>query len=129
MSFAGEKVFVKVTKSGAVTYHGHGKDNWNISFPAGTLARFRSQEWVFDDRVFPMKAWAVVPIVPPELRQDNPNDVVVLFEVVAWKRLTPLRADPYLLKKVAGNIYAVIGTWDITERELRAYQTARDLGI
>lgn len=62
-----------------------------------------------------------VPLVPPELRQVSSEDVYILFEVNKWNSV-PLPIDPYLLKKIHGNIFAIIGTWDLTQKELDTYR-------
>lgn len=68
--------------------------------------------------------YALVPMVPPEAREKitagDLCDHWVLWEVEAWAdqiiSATPDR-DPYLLRRIADDLYAVIAAWDLTEVE------------
>lgn len=63
---------------------------------------------------------AMVPIVPPRHRPARGmGDLLVLWEVEqwAWATVPPPPGDPALLRHVAGDIYAVVATWDLTELE------------
>jgi hypothetical protein len=40
---------------------------------------------------------------------------VTLFEVDQWEPVPP--TDPALLKHIAGDLYAVLAVWDLTELE------------
>ena len=56
-----------------------------------------------------------VPFIPPAIRPtDDISGYWILFEVLNWKEYP---ADPFLLKKVSGWLYAVIGEWELTELE------------
>ena len=56
-----------------------------------------------------------VPFIPPAIRPtDEISGYWILFEVKNW---TEYPADPFLLKKVSGWLYAVIGEWDLTDLE------------
>lgn len=66
------------------------------------------------------------PLVPPQLRVKDPEGVAILFEVDEWKEY---KRDPYLVRRVAGDIFTVLGSWNISKTELKAFQAARDLGI
>lgn len=65
--------------------------------------------------------FALIPMTPPAIRgRRDLSKLFVLWEVEAWSD-TPLRAlpdrDPYLLERVAGDLYAVVGEWDLTDIE------------
>jgi hypothetical protein len=68
-------------------------------------------------------AWsAMVPIVPPKHRPAQATTLasyLVLWEVEewAWTKVPQPPGDPALLRRVGGDIYAVIATWDLTELE------------
>lgn len=73
------------------------------------------------------EAWAAqVPIVPLATREKaglavnaNMRSYAVLWEADDWRWMrdpAPTR-DPALLRHVAGDIYAVLATWDLTEIE------------
>lgn len=72
-----------------------------------------------------------IPLVPPSLRVKDSEGVLLLFEVEKWEPVPERNyyRDPYLLRHIAGWVYSVLGTWDISENELKAYQAARNLGI
>lgn len=79
--------------------------------------------------------YALVPLVPPPgLRLAGGftglRKHFTLFEVEAWSdapRLAQPDRDPYLLRHVAGELYAVIYEWDLTELE-RAVMAGRREG-
>jgi hypothetical protein len=56
-----------------------------------------------------------VPFLPPTLRPtDSLTNYWILFEVKDWQEYS---ADPFLLKRVSGWLYAVIGEWELTDLE------------
>lgn len=68
-----------------------------------------------------VNGFALVPMVPPDVlgtRQLKTH--YVLWDVVAWadQRIgaRPDR-DPYLLERVADDLFAVVGEWDLTDVE------------
>jgi hypothetical protein len=68
-------------------------------------------------------AWtAMVPIVPPKHRPPKSSTLasyLVLWEVDDWRWHSVPRppGDPALLKHLAGDLYLVLATWDLTELE------------
>lgn len=72
--------------------------------------------------------YALVPMVPADVRPSgNLRDFFVLWEVEQWsdRRLLAVPDyDPYLLRHIVGDLYAVIAEWDLTELE-RAIMTGR----
>jgi hypothetical protein len=72
-----------------------------------------------------VRGYALVPMVPPRAlpktggRSALPG-YYVLWEVEEWSD-TPLRpeppVDPMLLEHIAGDLYRVVSTWDLTELE------------
>ena len=79
--------------------------------------------------------YAIMPLVPPAgLRLaggfSGLHEHFTLFEVEAWAD-SPIRAqpdrDPYLLRHVAGDLYAVIYEWDLSDLE-RAVMAGRRNG-
>lgn len=60
---------------------------------------------------------APVPPIPPQFRPaDALSKYVVLWEVMEWNPVQP-PDDPILLKRLSGNLYAVLAQWDLTEIE------------
>lgn len=60
-----------------------------------------------------LSATAVVPLIPPTMRPDKPEDYHVLWEA-DWK-MPPI--DPALLKRVGRDLWAVVAVWDLTPLE------------
>jgi hypothetical protein len=83
-----------------------------------------------DDERTPSLGWrpdirAQVPIVPPPLRPKHSlSGYHVLFEA-EWGIDPVPPTDPALLKRVGGDLYAVVAVWDLTEVE-RAVLAGRD---
>lgn len=80
-------------------------------FPTGTLPE---GSWI------PSGRWrAMVPNIPPKLRPKfKLGNYHVLWEA-EWLRDVEVRAprDPFLLKWLGGELYAVLAAWDLTEIE------------
>lgn len=73
--------------------------------------------------------YALVPMVPADVRpaRVNLSKCVILWEVVQWAERSNFARpdrDPYLLRQIAGDLYAVLASWDLTELE-RAIMGAR----
>lgn len=63
-------------------------------------------------------AKAMVPIIPPRFRANEGylSSCHVLWDVDgAWESEPPV--DPFLLKRVHGDLFAVLAAWDLTELE------------
>lgn len=93
----------------------HSRDRTNtFRFPAGTFERVPS-----DPR------WngyaAMVPLVPIHLRPKRALAAYhILFEA-EWTRTVP--KDPYLLRRLSGDMWLVVAAWDLTEVERAALAT------
>lgn len=75
--------------------------------------------------------YALVPIVPPTVRKGHADlsRYFTLWEVEQWADQRIRAAadrDPYLLQRLGGDLYAVVGEWDLTELE-RAVMGSRRL--
>lgn len=58
-----------------------------------------------------------VPIIPIELLPDGSlSNYYVLWETNEWEEL-PETKDPLLLKRISENLFAILGSWDLTELE------------
>jgi hypothetical protein len=67
------------------------------------------------------EGYALVPMVPADVRPNvDLAKCVTLWEVQAWS-VSRLDArpdrDPYLLQNIAGDLYAVIAEWELTDLE------------
>ncbi len=71
---------------------------------------------------------AVVPMIPVELRpRESIGDLSILWEA-QWTdrgRAPLVKGDPFLLKLIEGDLYSVLATWDISDREIEAIRFAR----
>lgn len=66
--------------------------------------------------------FALVPMVPPHVRPEKGQlrDWYILWEVEHWSErssFATVSPDPLLMKHVDGDLYAVIGAWDLTPLE------------
>ena len=93
------------------------KNPWRWGYEGSLVIKVPVQnpvEWRKD-------GYALVPMVPADVRpKGNLRDYFILWEVEQWAR-RPLIAepdrDPYLLRHVSGDLYAVVAEWDLTELE------------
>lgn len=57
----------------------------------------------------------LVPPIPPSLRpKSDLKNYYILWDVEKWDEV-PL--DPYLLRRINGNIFVILAAWDLTELE------------
>jgi len=122
-----QQISVEVDGEGNVRYFPRGwESHWCREFQQvfAKVSGFRSLR-------YPIEADTNVPLAPLSLRDYAKSGIYdVLFEVAEWNNVrTNTLLDPYVLKYIAGSIYAVIGSWDITTLELKAYQAARNIGL
>ena len=74
--------------------------------------------------------YAIVPITPPDVRGERDlKRCFVLWEVEQWadRRISsrPDR-DPYLLEHLGGDLYAIVGEWNLSELERAVMLGRRD---
>ena len=78
--------------------------------------------------------WALVPMAPPEALEaigggSYLKNHFILWEVEEWAdspiQIVPDR-DPLLLRHIAGDLYAVMAQWDLTELERQVMTGRRD---
>lgn len=114
---------VEIRWDGSLTFVGlkdHERARWKehrsrrrrVRLPQDTVAR--NQQPPFAD--------AMVPLVPPQYRPRHAlSNYHILFEA-EWEPIPP--RDPFLLKRVAGDLFVILAHWDLTEIE-RAVLTGR----
>jgi hypothetical protein len=73
----------------------------------------------------PSRLRAMVPLIPPQLRpEDSLGNYHILWDVKgAWQEEPP--RDPFLLKCVDGDLYAVHAVWDLTDLEMQVMKALR----
>ena len=80
-----------------------------IHVPPGTFPQYRWDE----DR--PGRAQALVPLVPLPLRPKGMLTGYHILREAEWQEIVP--QDPFLLRHIAGDLYAVVAAWDLTDLE------------
>lgn len=76
--------------------------------------------------------FALVPMIPADVREKvkgQDKDYFILWEVEKWaERSLTSRAprDPFLLQHIAGELYAVVAEWDLTDLERAIMQGVRN---
>lgn len=99
-------------------WYGEYEGSLNIGIPFQFPANTRTPD-----------GYALIPMVPADVRpaKGQLSEFFILWEVEQWAerriRSTPDR-DPYLLRHIIGNLYAVVAEWDLTDLE-RAIMTGR----
>jgi hypothetical protein len=98
------------------------RTNWggqkdNVALPQNTFKvhweRIDGQTWNIKSKELKTK----VPIIPIEiLPEGNLQNYYILWETNEWEEL-PETKDPLLLKRISENLFAILGSWDLTELE------------
>lgn len=95
-----------------------------INLGDGTLPRMTEEGvWSIDTRTWA----AILPIIPPRLRPPhNLSNYHVLWEAV-WTKPQTRRSpkDPALLKRIGGDVFAVLAVWDLTPLEQAVLELRR----
>jgi hypothetical protein len=75
--------------------------------------------------------YSLVPLVPADVRPSEPlHNFLILWEVEQWADrpfIAQPDRDPYLLRHLVGELYAVVAEWDLTDLE-RAIMAGRREG-
>lgn len=84
----------------------------NFSFPEDTFPRFAGYK---NDGV------STVPLIPVHLRPRTALDNYHVLYEAEWRKVPP--RDPYLLRRLTGDMWLVLAAWDLTEVERAAMAT------
>lgn len=111
------------TADGAVTFttnpNRHTSNRRDVCrFPVGTLPDLEGEQKPFrlSSSHFGLKA--IVPPIPPAYRPARGLHLYdILWEVPKWERVPNAPGDPALIRKIGGDLYAVVAQWDLTELE------------
>jgi hypothetical protein len=68
-----------------------------------------------DSRAAPVRA--IVPNIPPRLRPKRGLQLYTLLWEAEWAVDPDAPQDPALLRRLGGELYIVLGTWDLSELE------------
>ena len=95
-----------------------------FEFPEGTLPEITpEQDAMVEPRVYGQKFWdirwtATLPHIPPQYRPPHAMVNYHLLWEAEWRRARgSQRKDPVLLKRIGGDVFAVVAAWDLTELE------------
>jgi hypothetical protein len=104
--------------------------------PSMVVAVDLDRTWDDPTRWRPLEGYSLVPMIPPQVRESSgvaayrDRAHFILWEVEAWadrpRRAVPDR-DPFLLRHLGGDLYAVLAEWDLTPLE-RAVMAGRRQG-
>lgn len=111
-------VELRMGNDGSATFESPGRHRGargqRISLPAASFTR---RDWV--------RSEAQVPLVPVHLRPKRGlANYHILWEAI-WSKVPP--RDPYLLRRIGGDLWLVVAAWDLTEVE-RAVMATRVSG-
>ncbi len=109
-------------------------DRWSKAYksdvylPTGTWPLFKEEingrisSWNAGKEVPRTSIESLVPVVPAHiLPEGSLENYYILFEVKEWfepKKASYLKGDPYLLKRINNNAFAVLAEWDVTDLEV-----------
>lgn len=86
---------------------------FNIHWPRTEGRENETSDWSINKRTITTK----VPIVPVELLPEGDlKNYYILWEAGVWEEL-PETKDPILLKRISENLFAILGSWDLTPLE------------
>ena len=62
--------------------------------------------------------WASIPYIPPQFRPPHALENYHLLWEAEWRRNSgSQRRDPMLLRRIGGDLFAVVAAWDLTDVE------------
>lgn len=116
-------VFFEKQALGAGTFsdtNGWKRGKVEVILPSGTFPNWGveqvpGQQWT---RTIRRNLKTAVPIIPAHLLPDAKlQNYFILWEVNNWDEIVPPAGDPYLLRQISPNLFAVLAEWDVTEIE------------
>lgn len=121
----GEEACYERRKDGEGLFHHENLDNWRIDanrnsvqLPKNTFMNLPVEKWPNGEKNY---RYAVVPTIPAEhYPKGKLERYYVLWEVEQWheKSQIPIPPiDPFLLKRISANLFAVLAEWDLTPLE------------
>lgn len=126
-----QQIEMRRTRLGGVVYH---PDNWRrlrasdrvLSLPDGTLPELTSAQevhktrtnWGGTDAAWNQLWAARTPFIPPQYRPPHALTNYHLLWEAEWRIAAGAqRLDPMLLRRIGGDLFAVVAAWDLTEIE------------
>jgi hypothetical protein len=116
------QVAMEIRRNGSVIYRPTFRtqaDDRRFDFAAGTLPEppitSSADAW---QQPWANNWWARLPFIPPLYRPPLALPNYHLLWEAEWRRGTgPQRRDPMLLRRIGGDLFAVVAAWDLTEVE------------
>lgn len=102
-----------------ISYNSLDYNKDRVELPQNT---FKGHHWAREDK----SQWNIakkllktkVPLIRVELVPDGSlENYYILWEVKEWEELPEAKKDPFLLKRISENLFAVLGAWEVTELE------------
>jgi hypothetical protein len=89
-----------------------------IELPQNTFGlqwlRQQKNTWNIEKKILRTK----VPVIPVELMPEGKlENYYILWEVKEWQDMPEAKKDPFLLKRISENLFAILGAWEVTELE------------
>lgn len=120
---------------GAGLFHHFNQDSWQFSpnrysvrLPKGVFMDMPLEKWPNESKNF---RYAIVPTIPAEHYPTGKlQQYYILWEVEQWheKSQIPIPPiDPFLLKRLSRNLFAVLAEWDLTPLERAVIRGALDI--
>lgn len=127
-----QQIQMERTEDGRITYR---PDFWGratstdrvFAFPEGTLPTITPDEAGITSGTFwngnPRPTWnnrwtATLPFIPPQYRPPLQMENYHLLWEAEWRQSRgSQRRDPMLLRRVGGDLFAVVAAWDLTDVE------------
>lgn len=117
-----QRIRMALDEDGSVTFQpwltGVRSEDRIFTFPADTLPRpTRRAQWAYQEP-WAGSWWAALPFIPPQYRPPHKIENYHLLWEAEWRRGNGAqRRDPMLLRRVGGDLFAVVAAWDLTEVE------------
>jgi hypothetical protein len=105
------------------------QSTWDSKYGSGSFRDSPPRSWFYKiilslpEGTFPRKnipqdidLEAPTPVIPPKFLPRSLRNCYILWEVESWEKAKPKR-DPILLKKISGNLYAIMCGWHLTKLE------------
>jgi hypothetical protein len=132
----GEEACFQRREKGGGLFHHEELDTWglrsgnrySVRMPAGSFMDMPLSEWPNRHKNF---RYAIVPTIPAaHFPKGKLERYYILWEVEQWherkqKPIPPI--DPFLLKRLSRNLFAVIAEWDLTPLERAVIRGAFEL--